>query len=66
MGKLVKRHHSDNAKERRKKNLLAETISKGTQATSKSPHSSEQNAYVERRFEETFAATRATLAISGL
>ena len=66
VGKTVKRYHSDNAKEKRTKSLLNELEAKGTKVSSTSPHSSQQNALVEQRFQTIFAATRAALSASGL
>ena len=66
VGKTVKRYHSDNAKEQRTKALIKELESHGTKVSSTAPHSSQQNALVERRFGVIFAATRTALAASGL
>lgn len=65
-GKLVKIYHSDNAKDQITKVLLKNLESKGTKVTSTSPHSSQQNSIVERRFGTFFAATRTDLESSRL
>lgn len=52
LGKSAKRYHSENAKEQRTKSLLDLDILKtqGTEIKATAPHSSQQNAIVERRF----------------
>eukprot|EP00173_Palmaria_palmata_P004371 Plantae.Rhodophyta-Palmaria_palmata.ctg5793.p1 GENE.Plantae.Rhodophyta-Palmaria_palmata.ctg5793~~Plantae.Rhodophyta-Palmaria_palmata.ctg5793.p1 ORF type:complete len:141 (+),score=5.70 Plantae.Rhodophyta-Palmaria_palmata.ctg5793:240-662(+) len=64
--KTAKRYHSDNAKEWRLESLLLKLDEKGTQVSSTALHSSEQNAFVERRFGSLFAATKAALTASGM
>lgn len=66
VGKTVKRHHSDNAKEEHAKAVIRELYLKGTYVTSTAQNSSEQNAFVERSFASLFSATRVALAASGL
>jgi hypothetical protein len=65
-GRTVRRYHADNAREQHGEPLRTFLLSQGTEMTSTTPHTSQQNPHAERAIRTIFNAARSALAQSKL
>jgi hypothetical protein len=65
-GRTVRRYHADNARKKHAEPLCNFLLRQGTEMTSTTPHTSQQNPHAERAIKKIFNTARSTLAQSKL